>query len=72
MDLVVDIALKKLLEVDNAWIPTNDGSSLYIRPFMFATGNGFHASPANAYKFVICTRFYNKRSLISNQFKYTF
>ena len=47
--------LKKLLEVDNQWIPTNDGSSLYIRPFMFASGNGFHASPANAYKFIICT-----------------
>ena len=47
--------LKALLEIDNDWIPTNDGSSLYIRPFMFATGNGFHASPADAYKFVICT-----------------
>ena len=47
--------LKKLLEVDNQWIPKNEGSSLYIRPFMFASGNGFHASPADAYKFVICT-----------------
>ncbi|RCS26425.1 branched-chain amino acid aminotransferase [Polaribacter sp. WD7] len=47
--------LKKLLEVDNNWIPTNEGSSLYIRPFMFASGLGFHASPANAYKFIICT-----------------
>ncbi|MGJ8745266.1 branched-chain amino acid aminotransferase [Polaribacter sp.] len=47
--------LKKLLEVDNDWIPTNEGSSLYIRPFMFASGIGFHASPANAYKFIICT-----------------
>ena len=47
--------LKKLLEIDNDWIPTNDGSSLYIRPFMFASGNGFHASPANEYKLIICT-----------------
>ncbi|MFT5216405.1 MAG: branched-chain amino acid aminotransferase [Glaciecola sp.] len=47
--------LKKLLEVDSAWIPTNEGSSLYIRPFIFATGKGFHASPANAYKFIIAT-----------------
>ncbi|MDC1262122.1 branched-chain amino acid aminotransferase [Polaribacter sp.] len=47
--------LKKLLEVDDQWIPKNEGSSLYIRPFMFASGNGFHASPADAYKFVICT-----------------
>ena len=47
--------LKKLLEIDTNWIPTNEGSSLYIRPFMFASGIGFHASPADAYKFVICT-----------------
>ncbi|WP_308993073.1 branched-chain amino acid aminotransferase [Mariniflexile litorale] len=47
--------LKALLEVDKDWIPTNEGSSLYIRPFVFASGNGFHASPANAYKFIICT-----------------
>ena len=47
--------LTKLLEIDNNWIPTNEGSSLYIRPFMFASGNGFHASPADAYKFIICT-----------------
>ena len=53
-DIFMD-GLKELLKVDNAWIPTNEGSSLYIRPFMFATGNGFHASPADAYKLIICT-----------------
>ncbi|KJD34389.1 branched-chain amino acid aminotransferase [Tamlana nanhaiensis] len=47
--------LKTLLEVDEAWIPTQDGSSLYIRPFVFASGAGFHASPANEYKFIIAT-----------------
>ncbi|GAA4306639.1 branched-chain amino acid aminotransferase [Aestuariibaculum suncheonense] len=47
--------LKALLEVDKEWIPKQDGSSLYIRPFIFASGNGFHASPANEYKFLICT-----------------
>lgn len=47
--------LKTLLKLDKDWIPTNEGSSLYIRPFIFASGNGFHASPANAYKFIICT-----------------
>jgi len=47
--------LKKLLEIDNAWVPTNEGSSLYIRPFIFASGNGFHASPADEYKLIICT-----------------
>lgn len=53
-DIFMD-GLKALLDVDSDWIPTNDGSSLYIRPFMFASGNGFHASPADAYKFIICT-----------------
>lgn len=47
--------LKALLEIDKDWIPTNEGSSLYIRPFIFASGNGFHASPADEYKFIICT-----------------
>ena len=53
-DIFMD-GLKKLLEIDNAWIPTQDGSSLYIRPFMFASGKGFHASPADEYKLIICT-----------------
>ncbi|HHC79211.1 MAG TPA: branched chain amino acid aminotransferase, partial [Flavobacteriia bacterium] len=35
------------------WIPQTEGSSLYIRPFVFATGLGFHASPSNEYKFII-------------------
>lgn len=47
--------LKTLLRVDNDWIPTAKGSSLYIRPIIFATGEGFHASPAEAYKFIIAT-----------------
>lgn len=47
--------LKALLEVDSEWIPKNEGSSLYIRPFVFASGNGFHASPADEYTFIICT-----------------
>ena len=47
--------LKALLKLDKDWIPTADGSSLYIRPFIFASGNGFHASPADEYKFIIAT-----------------
>ncbi|AIY15134.1 branched-chain amino acid aminotransferase [Cellulophaga baltica] len=46
--------LKALLKVDDQWIPKNEGSSMYIRPFIFASGQGFHASPANEYKFMIC------------------
>ena len=47
--------LKALLKVDNNWIPTTAGSSLYIRPIIFATGEGFHASPADGYRFLIAT-----------------
>ena len=47
--------LKALLEIDKDWIPKKEGSSLYIRPFIFASGKGFHASPADEYKFIICT-----------------
>ena len=42
-----------LLQLDEAFIPKKQGSSLYIRPFMFASGKGFHASPADEYKFII-------------------
>lgn len=42
-----------LLQLESDWIPQTAGSSLYVRPFMFASGTGFHASPADAYKFVI-------------------
>jgi branched-chain amino acid aminotransferase len=45
--------LKTLLRLEEAWIPKKEGSSLYIRPFMFASGKGFHASPADEYKFII-------------------
>ena len=46
--------LRILVNLDKDWIPQKEGSSLYIRPFIFASGKGFHASPANEYKFIIC------------------
>jgi len=45
--------LMALVQLERDWVPQNPGSSLYIRPFIFASGNGFHASPANEYKFII-------------------
>lgn len=45
--------LKTLLKIDHRWIPTSEGSALYIRPFVFASGNGFHASPSDEYTFII-------------------
>ncbi len=45
--------LVALLQLERDWVPQNPGSSLYVRPFMFASGTGFHASPADEYKFII-------------------
>lgn len=45
--------LTTLLQVEKDWIPQNPGSSLYVRPFILASGTGFHASPADEYKFII-------------------
>ena len=45
--------LTSLLQLEKDWVPKNPGSSLYVRPFIFASGKGFHASPADQYKFII-------------------
>jgi branched-chain amino acid aminotransferase len=46
-------ALKQLITVDKEWIPTTEGTSLYIRPFMVATEPYLGVSPAKKYKFII-------------------
>jgi branched-chain amino acid aminotransferase len=46
-------AIKQLVKVDQDWIPTRPGYSLYIRPFMFSTEAGFGVRPADNYKFMI-------------------
>ncbi|MFD2891301.1 branched-chain amino acid aminotransferase [Flavobacterium chuncheonense] len=45
--------LKKLLELEKDWVKKGNGSSLYIRPFMIATGPGVVAAPAMFYRFMI-------------------
>lgn len=45
--------LKKLLELDQAWVPSKEGCSLYIRPFMFATDEYVGVTPSTTYKFII-------------------
>lgn len=47
--------LYELLEIDSEWMPDVPNSSLYIRPVMFATEEGYSVRPANAYRFVIFT-----------------
>lgn len=47
--------LKKLLDVDRNWVPSKEGTSLYIRPFMFATEAALGVHPSISYKFIIIT-----------------
>lgn len=45
--------LKELLRIEKDWIKKGKGNSLYIRPFMIATGAGVTASPSSEYRFCI-------------------
>ena len=47
--------LTELLRLDADWIPSNPGSALYIRPFMFATGEFLGVRPSTDYRFAIIT-----------------
>lgn len=46
-------AIEKLVAYESDWIPTAEGTSLYIRPFMFANESAVGVHPSSAYKFVI-------------------
>ncbi len=45
--------LKKLLEIENKWIPSDHGTALYIRPFIFATDQFLGVRPSHTYKLMI-------------------
>lgn len=46
-------ALKKLIEIDQDWVPATEGTSLYIRPFIIATEPFLGVAPSRQYKFII-------------------
>ncbi|HZU65460.1 MAG TPA: branched-chain amino acid aminotransferase [Novosphingobium sp.] len=46
-------AVKELVLADKAWIPAQDGASLYLRPFMIATEAFLGVRPAKSYKFIV-------------------
>lgn len=56
--------MMQLVALDKDWIPSEEGSSLYIRPFMFATDDLIGVKPGKKYKFIIFTSptgpYYNK------------
>lgn len=46
-------SLHALIELDKDWIPTSEGSSFYIRPFMFAYEARLGVKVADHFKFII-------------------
>ena len=46
-------ALKTLVKVDKDWIPTQPGTSLYIRPFVIATEPHLGVRPSATHQFII-------------------
>lgn len=46
-------AIKTLVSLDKDWIPTSEGTTLYIRPFIFASDPFLGVRPSFTYKFII-------------------
>ncbi|MCB0395999.1 MAG: branched-chain amino acid aminotransferase [Flavobacteriales bacterium] len=47
--------LKELVRVDEGWVSSKEGHSLYLRPFMFATDQTLGVRPSKTYSFMIIT-----------------
>lgn len=48
-------AIDELVRVDEKWIPSRRGESLYVRPLIFATEPNLQVKAANSYLFLIIT-----------------
>jgi branched-chain amino acid aminotransferase len=46
-------AVRQLIEVDKDWVPSEPGTALYIRPFIFGDEVSFSVLPAKHYRFLI-------------------
>ncbi|MEO8769359.1 MAG: branched-chain amino acid aminotransferase [Ferruginibacter sp.] len=45
--------MMQLIELDKAWVPSEPGTALYIRPFMFASEERFGVKVSDEYRFII-------------------
>jgi branched-chain amino acid aminotransferase len=45
--------LNQLIDLERNWVKKGMGNTLYIRPFMIATGSGVIAAPSTQYRFMI-------------------
>ena len=41
--------IQKIVDIDREWVPSKEGHSLYIRPFMFATDDFIGIKPSDTY-----------------------
>ena len=46
-------AVKAVVDVDRDWVPTDPGTSLYIRPFIIATDEFLGVAPSKTYLFIV-------------------
>ncbi|MEM7548970.1 MAG: branched-chain amino acid aminotransferase [Bacteroidota bacterium] len=67
--------LTELLRLDEAWIPNKPNTSLYIRPFIFATDEYVGIRPSDNYRFIIFTcpvgAYYSEPVKVKIETKYT-
>ena len=52
-DGAFELGCALLAGADSAWVPTEDGAALYVRPFAFGSEPHLSVRPANEYLFVI-------------------
>jgi len=64
-----------LIEIDNKWVPNQDGYSLYIRPVMFATDPYLGVKASDKYTFALLTTptgpYYSKALKVKIETEYT-
>ncbi len=53
-DLFID-GLSKLVQTDEAWVPSGAGTSLYLRPFIYASEARFGVKISSRFRFIIFT-----------------
>ncbi|NVJ87306.1 MAG: branched-chain amino acid aminotransferase [Algoriphagus sp.] len=67
--------MKQLIELDRDWVPSAKGSSLYVRPYMFATDDYIGVKPSDTYKFIIFTcpvgNYYSRPVSVKVETKFT-
>ena len=54
IDTVLE-GLVRLVRLDQKWVPRKEGTSLYIRPFIFGSGNFLGVRASDAYRLLIIT-----------------